>query len=167
MIDRNKFAAYAENNWQKVDYKKTDCQQFVEDAAKYAGYTFNARGTNDMWRNYMAAKGNTASYPLAVGDVVFKWRAESSKLPERYRGDGEGDCYHIGIVTGVSPYTVCHSANSTDNGKKDSYSSLADLAKVWTRCGTLKNTASASSSLDEAIFHLEAATKILKNLGQE
>lgn len=166
MIDRNKFAEYAENNWKTVEYKKVDCQQFVENAAKYAGYTFNARGTNDMWRNYMAAKGNTSSFPLAIGDVVFKWREESNKLPEKYRGDKQGDIYHIGIVTGLNPYTVCHSANSKENGKRDSFDSIAALSKVWSKCGTLKHTESETAKPDmaEAIELINKALEILENV---
>lgn len=172
MINRQIFAQTAEEKVKTVVYKQMDCQSFVEYCAAKAGYKFNARGTNDIWRNYLAAKGSTASFPLAVGDCVLKWRAESAKLPERYRGDGNGDFYHIGIITCLNPITVCHSANSTENGKKDTFTSIADLAKVWSHCGILKNTATAvetpaSSSLDEAIAHLEAAEKILKNLGQK
>jgi len=143
------FADAAERKYKTVEYKNTDCQAFVEECAKEAGHKFNARGTNDMWRNYMSAKGNTSSFPLTIGDVVFKWREESNKLSERYRGDGNGDIYHIGIVTGLNPFTVCHSANSKENGKKDTFDSIAALAKTWSKCGTLKNTAAlTSSSLD-------------------
>lgn len=165
MIDRKLFAETAEQKYKTVKYKECDCQAFVEACAKAAGHYFNARGTNDMWRNYMSSKGSTSSFTLAVGDVVYKWREESSKLPERYRGDGNGDFYHIGIVTNLNPYTVCHSANSKENGKKDTFTTLDALAKTWSHCGTLKNT---SATLDEdkdiaaAIEHLEAALEILR-----
>lgn len=166
MINRNLFARVAETKYKSVDYKKCDCQAFVETCAKEAGHTFNARGTNDMWRNYMQAKGSTSSFPLAVGDVVFKWREESEKLPARYQGDGNGDFYHIGILTGIEPYTVCHSANSKENGKKDSFSSLDALAKTWSHCGTLKNTEEEASSNEaiEAIDNIIADLEKLKKL---
>lgn len=95
-----------------------------------------------MYRNYTVRKGKTASFNPALGDIVFKWRAESSKLPERYRGDGIGDMYHVGIVTQATDgkYVVCHSSNSTDNGKRDVFSSLDALARTWQYAGTLKNT---------------------------
>ena len=57
--------------------------------------------------------------------------------------------YHIGILTNVKPYVVCHSANSRDNGKIDTFDSQADLADVWVYCGTLKNSSTISSSLLE------------------
>lgn len=160
MINRLKFAETAEKNYKTVEYKKVDCQQFVENCAKAAGHTFNARGTNDIWRNWLAAKGNIASFPLAIGDVVFKWRQESDKLPARYKGDGNGDIYHIGIITNIAPLTVCHSANSRDNGKRDTFSSLDDMEKVWQLAGTLKNTEAAQKQdaaavLEEVIAKLE------------
>ena len=166
MINRKLFADAAEHKYKTVEYKKTDCQSFIEECAKEAGYTFNARGTNDIWRNYMAAKGNTSSFPLAVGDVVFKWREESNKLPERYRGDGNGDIYHIGIITGLNPITVCHSANSKENGKRDIYDNQAALAKVWSKCGTLKHTESetAKPDLQDAIELINKALEILKDV---
>lgn len=163
MIDRNKFATTAESRVQTVKYKELDCQAFVEACAKDAGHYFNARGTNDMWRNYMGMKGSTASFPLEIGDVVFKWREESDKLPQRYKGDGCGDFYHIGIVTETSPtLRVCHSANSKENGKIDKFRSQEELAKVWQYAGTLNNTASSSSSLADAIKLIEQALAILK-----
>ena len=150
MINRQKFAEAAENKYKTVKYKETDCQAFIEECAKEAGYKFNARGTNDIWRNYMAAKGYTSAFALAVGDVVFKWRKESNRLPERYRGDNDGDIYHIGIVTGLNPFTVCHSANSKENGKKETYDTQAALSEFWQLCGTLKNT--DTSTLDENAY---------------
>lgn len=168
MINRKTFAAAAERDYKTVEYKKVDCQQFVENCAKEAGHKFNARGTNDMWRNYMSSKGNTSSFPLAIGDVVYKWREESEKLPSKYRGDGNGDFYHIGIITGVNPYTVCHSANSKENGKKDTYSTQQQLAAKWSHCGTLKNTAAENSteksSINDAIVMLKNAIEILEHI---
>lgn len=170
MINRKTFAAAAERDYKTVKYTETDCQQFIENCAAEAGYKFNSRGTNDMWRNYMDEQGGTAFYPLAIGDVVYKWRAESDKLPSKYRGDGLGDFYHIGIITGIEPYTVCHSANSKENGKKDTYSTKEQLAAVWTHCGTLKNTAAENSteklSIDAAIVLLEEAKKILEYIAK-
>lgn len=157
MLNRATFAATAQEKVKTVQYKDLDCQAFVEYCAKKAGYTFNARGSNDIYRNYLAAKGLTASFPIAIGDVVFKHRVESSKLPSRYHGDGIGDMYHIGIVTAVAPYQVCHSANSKDNGKVDNFSSLDALAQTWQYSGTLKETETDVLSL------LRQAIKILEN----
>lgn len=171
MLDREKFITAAEGRWKTVKYATTDCQAFVEVCAKEAGYTFNSRGSNDMWRNYLSSKGDCASFPLAAGDIVFKHRAESSKLPSRYQGDGLGDFYHVGIVTAASDssFVVCHSANGTDNGKRDVFTSQAALAKVWTHAGTLLNTADSPAtsttvddSKEEAIAKLEEAIELLK-----
>lgn len=161
MLNRQQFATAAESRWKTVKYATTDCQAFIEVCAKEAGYTFNSRGSNDIWRNYLVSKGDTASYPLTIGDIVFKHRAESSKLPVRYQGDGLGDFYHVGIVTGN--YTVCHSANSKENGKRDVFSSQAELAKVWTHAGTLKNTGTvAADTTSSTLGTVDTAAAIEK-----
>lgn len=66
--------------------------------------------------------------------------------------------YHIGIVVAANPYKVCHSANSRDNGKTDTFSTLADLAKTWQYAGTLKETEAAN----DVIELLRQAIKILE-----
>lgn len=151
MIDRKKMIEHAEKIWKTIDYDVVDCQQFVENCAKVAGWTFNSRGSNDMWRNYLKNKGLTNTYNLKPGDLVFKWRKESDKLPERYHGDGIGDIYHVGIVTKVSPneYVVCHSASSKVNGRRDIYTSLTKLFISWKYAGTLKNTGEWDDSSQE------------------
>lgn len=152
MLDRMKFAAAAEQNVDTVVYAKCDCQAFVEKCAKEAGYAFNARGSNDIFRNYTEVSGSTSDASLSVGDVLFKWRQESNKLPSRYQGDGIGDMYHIGILTVAADgqYIVCHSANSRDNGKRDKFSSHAALADTWGYWGVLKNTVAAAADEDVA-----------------
>ena len=67
--------------------------------------------------------------------------------------------YHIGIVVAANPYKVCHSANSRDNGKTDTFSTLADLAKTWQYAGTLADAAADSTA--EAISLLNQAIDIL------
>jgi len=67
-------------------------------------------------------------------------------------------------------YEICHSSNSKDNGKVDTFNSKADLAAKWMYAGTLKGTAadapapSPSRNLDEAISLLEQAINLLKKL---
>lgn len=128
-----------------------------------------------MYRNYTIRKGKTASFNPALGDIVFKWREESSKLPERYRGDGIGDMYHVGIVTQAADgkYVVCHSSNSKDNGKRDTFSSLDALARTWQYAGTLKNTGALEpetetndnqlAAIQETVNELEKLVDKLQN----
>ena len=160
MIDRKKMANEAERLWRLVDYSITDCQQFVENCAKVAGWAFNSRGSNDMYRNYLKAKGLTQTFTLQIGDVVFKWRKESDKLPSQYHGDGIGDMYHVGVVTVVedNKYVVCHSASEKADGERDVYTSLSKLASAWKYAGTLKNTAELEEEKEEE----NSSTHILK-----
>ena len=156
MIDRKKMADEAERLWRLVDYNITDCQQFVEDCAKVAGWTFNSRGSNDMYRNYLKAKGLTQTFKLQIGDVVFKWRKESDKLPSQYQGDGIGDMYHVGVVTMAkdNEYVVCHSASEKADGERDVYTSLSKLASAWKYAGTLKNTAELEEEKEDSLTNI-------------
>ena len=172
--DRSKFAAAAKQLVKTVIYKQCDCIAFVKKCFTNAGGSCKAIGTNDCWRNYMASKGKTTEYPIQVGDVVFRWREESEKLPSKYHGDGIGDIFHIGVVTSTSGgYEVCHSSNSVDNGRCDKYNSRADLAARYKYAGTLKGTANvvatnppaATNNVKEIISLLEKAITLLKKLG--
>lgn len=171
--NRQTFAAKAKEKVKTVIYTSCDCIAFVKQCFSAAGGSCKAIGTNDCWRNYMQSKGKTIDYNIQVGDVVFRWREESSKLPAKYHGDGFGDLYHIGVVTKVGGgYEICHSSNSKDNGKVDIFNSKVDLAAKWMYAGTLKGTAadatapspSPSRNLDEAISLLEQAINLLKKI---
>ena len=169
--DRSKFAAAAKELVKTVIYKQCDCIAFVKKCFATAGGSCKAVGTNDCWRNYMASKGKTTEYPIQVGDVVFRWREESDKLPAKYRGDGIGDIFHIAVVTSItSGYEICHSSNSTDNGRCDRYNSRADLAARYQYAGTLKGTADVAptptptADVKQIISLLEYALTLLKKL---
>lgn len=74
--------------------------------------------------------------------------------------------YHIGIITKISGgYEVCHSSNSKENGKVDTFKTKAELAAKWQYAGTLKGTGTGSSPLSdnkEVIELLEKALQLLK-----
>ena len=173
-VDRSKFAAAAIQKVKTVIYSQCDCIAFVKQCFAAAGGSLKAIGTNDCYRNYMSNKGLTTSYNIQVGDVVFRWREESDKLPARYRGDGIGDMYHIGVVTKVEGgYEICHSSNSKDNGKVDKFNSKGDMAVKWKYAGTLKGTAATPSpspaptptpDVSGIISLLEQAITLLKKL---
>ena len=55
-------------------------------------------GSNTIWRAYLTEKGAIDGEP-PLGAAVFKNRA-SGREPEKYRGDGIGDMYHIGLYAG-------------------------------------------------------------------
>lgn len=146
VLNRQKFIEYAETHWPSVIYAKTDCQQFVEDAAKYAGWAFNSSGSNDMYRNYLKTKGSTLNFKMRAGDVAFRMLKpgeEGYDLPGRYANHADkNDYFHVAVLTEIKDgkYTVCHSSGHKSNGRRDTFNSLSEFAKRYPCVGTLKNT---------------------------
>lgn len=87
-----------------IPYTKLDCQAFVEQCVNDCGGRLAAAGSNDMLRNHAAWWGTLqnaqAEGRLVPGAAVLMLREESEKLPAKYRGDGVGDCWHIGLYVG-------------------------------------------------------------------
>lgn len=86
-------------------------------------------GSNTIYRKHCAATGAIASaLDLSVGMAVFKNRRDG-KEPAQYHGDGIGNMYHIGCVTGVSPLRIVHA--TTPVAKLDT------AASAWTHWGRM------------------------------
>lgn len=66
-------------------------------------------GSNTIFRKHCSGTGRIDSdvSRLRMGMAVFKQREDGSE-PEKYRGDGYGNMYHIGLVTSVSPLRIVH-----------------------------------------------------------
>ncbi len=68
-------------------------------------------GSNTIFRKHCTATGAIHSTDdLQVGMAVFKRRFDSRE-PSQYRGDGIGNMYHIGCVTGVNPLRIVHATS--------------------------------------------------------
>lgn len=152
-LNREKFAAAAENLYSTIKYIQTDCIGFVKLCAKEAGQSISSSGTNYTWRYGLSDKGDTSSYNIQIGDVVFRYYNPGDpyySLPSKYAKDpDQRDVHHIGIVTNVSDgkYTVCDSRSSIKNGQKEVFSSKKALTAKWTLVGTLKNTANPTGAI--------------------
>jgi len=86
-------------------------------------------GSNSQYRRDCQQKGAlSASTPLYVGMAVFKRRFDGQE-PAQYRGDGLGNLYHVGCITGISPPRVVHA--TTPVAKAD-----AGIG-AWTHWGLL------------------------------
>lgn len=67
-------------------------------------------GSNTIWRKHLSSKGKiTKDTVLCTGMAVFKNRKDGNE-PSRYRQDGEGNFYHIGLVVGVDPVRIIHAS---------------------------------------------------------
>ena len=66
-----------------------DCRGYVQWALKRNGLTLSCSGTNWMIRNQMAEVHQVSSAAeLEVGQVVFKSRTTTDKLPDKYKRGG-------------------------------------------------------------------------------
>ncbi len=68
-----------------------------------------AHGSNTIFRKYCTETGRIEGngQSLALGMAVFKRRDDGGE-PAAYRGDGQGNLYHIGLVTRAWPLRIVH-----------------------------------------------------------
>lgn len=110
-----------------------DCSGAFVRAYRKHGKTI-AHGSNTIFRKHCSETGATQGdmNHLEVGMAVFKRRDDGGE-PARYQGDGHGNLYHIGLVTGVKPLRIVHAtppaAKADGNlGEWRYYGRLADVA---------------------------------------
>lgn len=73
-------------------------------------------GSNTIFRQYCSQTGAIGNGTLLPGMAVFKQRSDG-KEPSRYRGDGIGNLYHMGLVCSVNPLQIIHA--TTPKAKMD------------------------------------------------
>jgi cell wall-associated NlpC family hydrolase len=85
-----------------IPYSKLDCQAFVERCFADAGWFFDSRGSNDMWRNYVCTRTPLASGILdevPPGAAVFTIKQDGGEV-ERGYDDNMGNAAHVGLYVG-------------------------------------------------------------------
>ncbi|MEA5016947.1 MAG: hypothetical protein VB099_20560 [Candidatus Limiplasma sp.] len=88
-------------------------------------------GSNTIFRQYCSQTGQIAGVgSLVPGMAVFKQRKDNGE-PDKYRGDGIGNLYHIGLVASINPLRIIHA--TSPNAKVDT--KLGN----WSYWGLLKN----------------------------
>lgn len=98
------------------DINGIDCSGAWVRCYKKHGYTI-LHGSNSIYRKECSSTGQISSdADLSVGMMVFKNRFDG-KEPEQFQGDGLGNFYHIGAVTGVNPLVITHA--TSPNAKQD------------------------------------------------
>ncbi len=99
-----------------------DCIGLIIGALERAGIDWRGiHGSNYAARYALKSKIRkiTSAKDLKVGDLVFKGRTDTSKLPNRYKKDGSlyngdlHDYYHVGVVTSVDPLEITHMTSPT------------------------------------------------------
>lgn len=90
------------------DQNGIDCSGAFVRAYKKHGLAI-AHGSNTIYRKHCTETGRILgdASRLLVGMAVFKQREDGGE-PSKYQGDGIGNMYHIGLVTGVNPLRIVH-----------------------------------------------------------
>lgn len=94
------------------------------------GGSYMYHGSNTMWRQYAPKKGKIGEIELVPGMPVYKWRKDG-KEPDKYKNDGIGNFYHVGLYIGDGQVVE---AKGVRSGVV--YSCISE----WTHCSTLKYT---------------------------
>ncbi len=88
-------------------------------------------GSNTIYRQYCSEVGKITSISqLQPGMAVFKHRADGNE-PDKFKKDGIGNLYHIGLVVSVSPLRIIHA--TPPKAKVDA------ALGTWSHYGKLKN----------------------------
>jgi len=114
------------------DQNGIDCSGAFVRAYRMHGQNI-AHGSNTIYRKHCSVVGLIGgdASRLQMGMAVFKHRADGGE-PDKFKGDGNGNMYHIGLVTSTSPLRIVHA--TTPNAKADTvlgqwshYGWLADV----------------------------------------
>ena len=117
MVDGNKLGEVG-FNYIGTPYDEMDCQAFIEQCLKDCGEKINLPGSNAWYRKCISdgcvltpeeCKSHIGYVPK--GAFLFIVKDASESTPEKYRHDGYGDAYHIGIVTNKDKGAI-HSSKS-------------------------------------------------------
>jgi len=114
------------------DENGIDCSGAFVRAYRKHGFSI-AHGSNTIYRKHCSETGWIGGdiSRLVVGMAVFKHRADGGE-PDKYRGDGHGNLYHIGLVTSTSPLRIVHATPPVAKadavlGQWSHYGRLADV----------------------------------------
>ena len=113
------------------DRRGIDCSGLLVWAYRRQGGRI-AHGSNTIWRRYLGEKGELRPGDrLRRGMAVFRHRAaDTDKYP-----DGEGDFYHVGLVTSEDPLRIVHASSARGRVVAE------DSARGWTHWGYLRAVA--------------------------
>ena len=141
MLMREKMALRAkESLGEGILYRDKDCIGFIEWLAGESGFVFKTAGVNTAVRegvfSYVSPITNRAELP--VGCLLFIHDFNGGE-PAKYRGDGIGDFWHIGIYVGEKGCEVVHS--SASRGRV----AVSTLENAWNYYGELDLGVSGSS----------------------
>ena len=140
MLMREKMALRAKESLDEgILYRDKDCIGFIKWVAEECGFVFKTAGVNTAVRegvfSYVSPITNRAELP--VGCLLFIHDFNGGE-PAKYRGDGIGDYWHIGIYVGEKGCEVVHSSASRG------CVAVSTLENAWNYYGELDFGASGS-----------------------
>lgn len=112
--------------WGSAKAGEVDCSgAFVYAMRKYGLSIYH--GSNTIWRSHLTSKGKIGEIELVPGMAVFKWR--STGEPDKFKGDGLGDFYHVGCYIGDGKVI---------EAKGTSYGVVVSSISGWSHAGRIK-----------------------------
>lgn len=113
--------------WSSAKEGCVDCSgAFVYAMKKYGLSIYH--GSNTIWREHLTVKGKIGEIELTPGMAVFRHRMDGGE-PDKYRADGQGNFFHIGLFVGDGK--VIEAKSSTTGVVESS-------VQGWTHCGKVK-----------------------------
>lgn len=120
------------------DSKGIDCSGMFVRAYRLQGSSIY-HGSNTIWRQHLSDKGRISSVKdLQPGYAVFKQRNDGNE-PSRYRDDGQGNFYHIGLVLSVNPLEIIHASTKATAAHPGGEVRIDRELGTWTRWGRLSD----------------------------
>lgn len=138
-----------------------DCIGLIMGAMYAAGHAkYPMHSTNYFARHEMVSLEKLDG-GVALGEIVYKARADTGGLNDRYKLGGRYytgdmlDYYHVGVVTRAVPLEITH---CTENGGIDGIAHDSSL-KGWTHHGRLKDVAYEGGEDDAQVDAYKAIVK--------
>lgn len=79
-----------------IPYSRLDCQGLIKKIRLDAGCPRSARGSNDMWRNWVTDRQTSDTAPQP-GELVFTIKRDGGEVSRGYHDD-MGNASHVGLV---------------------------------------------------------------------
>lgn len=144
-----------------LPYANIDCQGLVERILRDAGFSYNWRGSNHMWREALSERHEEKPDPdkVPAGAWVFTLKHDGTEVRRGYH-DNLGAAKHVGLYLGHN--TVIHSTSS--GSACVCYDDLT--SSRWTAWGLCKYVDYSAECPAEPVTDINRALEALEILKQ-
>ena len=109
-----------------------------------------AHGSNTIAREHIVG-GLTLACNAKPGWAVFKRREANDNMPAKYRNDGLGDLYHIGLLAADGKHVL--------NAKGTSYGFCSDTLDAWPYAARLKGVQYEEDEAMDVLYRAIVTTR--------